>query len=208
MSTRMAAAARREALIDVACGTFARSSYRGTTTKAIAAEAGVTEPILYRHFPSKRDLYLACLDAAWARVQALWETALADEPDPGAWLQAMGVAYLAAKDKRTRLVDLWIQALSEASDDPVIRRSLRRQIREVHEYVQDVIERAQAAGGIISERDPSAEAWVFISIGLLGTIDRRLSMLDGELTRIVASRRAWMTGVAPAAPRTQAKTTG
>jgi len=194
MSVRMAAPARREALIDTACGVFARSSYRGTTTKAIAAEAGVTEPILYRHFPSKRDLYLACLNAAWARVQALWEKALAGEPDPGSWLQAMGVAYLTAKDKRTRLVDLWIQALSEASDDPHIRRYLRRQIREVHDYVEDVISRSQAAGGFVRDRDPSAEAWVFISIGLLGTIDRRLSMLNGELGRIVAARRRWMTG--------------
>jgi TetR/AcrR family transcriptional regulator len=208
MSTRMAAAARREALIDVACGTFARSSYRGTTTKAIAAEAGVTEPILYRHFPSKRHLYLACLDAAWARVQALWELALAEEPDPGGWLQAMGVAYLTAKDKRTRLVDLWIQALSEASDDPVIRRSLRRQIRGVHGYVQDVIVRAQQAGAVISERDPAAEAWIFMSIGLLGTIDRRLGMLEGELVRIVAARRTWMTGRAPADPPAEAKTAG
>jgi AcrR family transcriptional regulator len=194
MSVRMTGPARREALIDTACCVFARSSYRGTTTKAIAAEAGVTEPILYRHFPSKRDLYLACLDAAWARVQALWEKALAAEPDPGGWLQAIGLAYLSTKDKRARLVDLWIQALSEASDDPHIRRYLRRQVREVHEYVADVIRRSQAAGGVVPDRDPSAEAWVFMSIGLLGTIDRRLSMLDGELGRIVAARRSWMTG--------------
>ena len=137
----------------------------------------MTEPILYRHFPSKRHLYLACLDAAWTRVQVLWDKALADEPDPAGWLQAMGVAYLTAKDKRARLVDLWIQALSETSDDPHIRRYLRRQIREVHDYVMDVIVRAQEAGAIIAGRDPSAEAWVFISIGLLGTIDRRLGML-------------------------------
>lgn len=194
MSARMTAPARREAMIEIACGVFARSSYRGTTTKAICSEAGVSEPILYRHFPSKCDLYLACLDAAWTRVQALWAKALDEEPDPTAWLQAMGAAYLTAKDKRARLVDLWIQALSEASDDPHIRRYLRRQIREVHDYVVEVIRGSQAAGGIIADRDPSAEAWVFISIGLLGTIDRRLSMLDGELGRIVAARRTWMTG--------------
>jgi hypothetical protein len=101
---------------------------------------------------------------------------------------------LSAKDKRARLVDLWIQALSEASDDPQIRRYMRRQVREVHDYVADVIKRSQRAGGVVPERDASAEAWIFLSIGLLGTIDRRLSMLDGELARIIASRRSWMTG--------------
>ena len=193
-ATRMPATDRRAAVLDCACGVFARGSYRGTTTKDIAAEAGITEPILYRHFPSKLDLYLACLDEAWARVQALWGKALAAEPDPSRWLQAIGLAYLSARDTRARLVDLWIQALTEASDDPEIRRYLRRQIREVHDYVQRVIERAQEAGGILAERDAAAEAWVFISIGLLGTIDRRLSLLDGELERIVAQRRLWMTG--------------
>jgi AcrR family transcriptional regulator len=190
----MCAADRRAALLDSACVVFARGSYRGTTTKEIAAEAGVTEPILYRHFPSKRDLYLACLDEAWARVQELWEKAIEDEPDSSRWLLAVGLAYLSARDTRARLVDFWIQALTEASEDPEIRRYLRRQIREVHDYVQRLIERAQEEGGILAERDAAAEAWIFISIGLLGTIDRRLSLLDGELDLIVAQRRLWMTG--------------
>jgi AcrR family transcriptional regulator len=193
----MPAVERRAALLETACGVFARGSYRGTTTKDIAHEAGITEPILYRHFPSKRDLYLACLDEAWARVQALWDKALAAEPDPSGWLQAIGLAYLSARDKRARLVDFWIQALTEASDDPHIRRYLRRQIRDVHDFVERVIARAQAAGGVLPDRDASAEAWIFIAIGLLGTIDRRLSLLDGELARIVASRRRWMTGREP-----------
>jgi TetR/AcrR family transcriptional regulator len=199
MSTRMSAAERRTALIDAALDMFTRGSYRGTTTKEIACEAGITEPILYRHFESKRDLYLAALDASWARVRAMWEKAIAAEPDPSGWLQAMGLAYLAAKDKRARLVDLWIQgALSEASEDTHVRRYLRRQIREVHDYVRDVIVRSQEAGGVLPERDASAEAWVFMAIGLLGTIDRRLSLLDGELGRIIAARRLWMTGRPPA----------
>src|SRR5918912_318323 len=139
---RLPAAERRRALVDTALRVFAEGSYRGTTTKEIALEAGISEPILYRHFASKRDLYLACLDEAWSRVQALWEAAVAGEPDPGSWLPAMGRAYLEAKDKRARLADLWIQALTEASDDAEIRRSLRRQIRDVHHYVRRLIERA------------------------------------------------------------------
>ena len=117
-----------------------------------------------------------------------------NEPAPGAWLPAIGLAYLTAQDKRARLADLWIQALTEASDDAEIRRYLRRQIRDDHEHVRRLIERAQEAGGVLPERDAAAEAWIFISIGLLGTIDRRLNLLEGELDRIIASRRLWMTG--------------
>jgi hypothetical protein len=58
-----------------------------------------------------------------------------------------------------------------------------------------VIRRAQAAGGLVAERDAEAEAWIFISLGLLTTIDRRLGNLVGdEFENIVDSRRAWMTG--------------
>jgi TetR/AcrR family transcriptional regulator len=193
-SPRMSADDRRAALLDCACGVFARGSYRGTTTKEIAQEAGISEPILYRHFDSKLDLYLACVDEAWSRVQALWERTVQTTSDSSRWLGEMGVAYLTTKDKRARLVDLWIQALTEASEDPQIKRYLKRQIRAVHTYVRDVIAGAQELGGVLPERDPDAEAWVFISIGLLGTIDRRLSLLDGELDQIIAARRLWMTG--------------
>ena len=58
--------------------------YRGATTAEIAREAGVTEPILYRHFASKQALYLACIETAWQRVRAAWDEAVANEPDPHA----------------------------------------------------------------------------------------------------------------------------
>ena len=93
------------------------------------------------------------------------------------------------------LIDLWIQALTEAADDPEIRRALSHQVREVHEFVADVIRRSQEAGGIVAGRDADAEAWIFISLGLLSTIDHRLGSIVGdEFADIVASRREWMTG--------------
>jgi AcrR family transcriptional regulator len=187
---------RRAAVVETACRIFARRSYHGSTTAQIARETGVTEPVLYRHFASKRELYLACLDAVWERVHALWEKALQREPDPANALKALGKAYLEERGAgRVVLVDLWIQALTEAADDPEIRRALRAQVREVHDFVAGVIRRAQEAGGVIADRDPDAEAWIFISLGLLTTIDRRLSNIVGdEFEAIVASRRAWMTG--------------
>jgi AcrR family transcriptional regulator len=198
MSTRLPAAERRAAVVEAACRIFAKGSYRGSTTAQIARELGVTEPVLYRHFASKRELYLACLDDVWERVRELWERALAREPDPSNWIKAIGKAYLEARaSARIVLVDLWIQALTEAADDPEIRRALREQVREVHEFVADTIRRAQEQGGILASRDADAEAWIFISLGLLSTIDHRLgNIVGGEFDDIVASRREWMTGKA------------
>jgi AcrR family transcriptional regulator len=187
---RLRAEERRQAVLDTACHVFFKSSYRGATTAEIAREAGITEPILYRHFGSKRDLYLACLDEAWGSFRDLAVQALTD--DPGRCLGAIADAYMAKKSK-LRLVDLWIQALSEASDDAVIAKAVRGQIREVHDFFADVIRHGQEAGVIQPDRDPVAEAWIFVAGGLLATLDHRLGgLLGGDLERVRASRRAWM----------------
>jgi AcrR family transcriptional regulator len=193
--SRLSAEERRATVLECACQIFAKGTYHGSTTAEIARTAGVTEPILYRHFASKRDLYLSCLDAAWEECRAMWEEAIAEESDSALWVGAMGQSYLAAKDKRGQVATLWMQALTEASDDPEIRRFIRRHMREVHAYVADVMRRAQAAGGILPERDVDAEAWLFISIGLLSTVSRRVGgMVEDDLEKIFASRRQWMTG--------------
>jgi AcrR family transcriptional regulator len=60
---RMRAAERRAQLLDVARRVFGTSGFHAVSMEEVAKEAGVTKPILYDHFPSKKDLYLALLDA-------------------------------------------------------------------------------------------------------------------------------------------------
>ncbi|TMK72839.1 MAG: TetR/AcrR family transcriptional regulator [Actinobacteria bacterium] len=194
--TRLSAHARRQALVDTALVVFAEGSYRGTTTAEIARKAGVSEPILYRHFASKRDLYLSCIEEAWRRLRTRWEELLAAEPDPAQWLSVMARSYICLRDAKPGAVsDLWMQAVVEAGDDPEVRKFLKRHMREVHDYMADVIREVQAAGVINSDRDPDAEAWISLAGGLLGTIGRRVGLLkDPDFESIRASRREWMTG--------------
>jgi len=187
---RLTAEARRQAVLDTACRVFSRSSYRGATTAEIAREAGISEPILYRHFGSKRDLYLACLDEAWRSFRAICEDAIA--ADPAKCLGAIADAYM-AKGKKIRVIDLWIQALNEASEDKVIAAAVRKQIRDVHDFFADVIRDGQHRGVVHADRDPVAEAWIFVAGGLLATIDSRLGGLLGhDLLAVRAARREWL----------------
>src|SRR6478672_2953365 len=196
MATRLPAEQRKAAVLDSACGIFSSGSYRGTTTGQASRLAGVTEPVLYRHFASKRDLYLAVLEESWRRLRLLWEAAVEAETDPRLWVGAMGHAYFEAKDPKLRCADLWVQALTEASDDPEIRKFLKRQMREVHNYVADVIRRSQEAGGVLPDREASAEAWIFLAIGLLGTVGRRVGgLIQEDFPTIISERRRWMTGI-------------
>jgi AcrR family transcriptional regulator len=59
---RLPVAERRALIVEAAGRMFGERGYEGTRLDEIAAAAGVTKPIVYRHFDSKRDLYLALLD--------------------------------------------------------------------------------------------------------------------------------------------------
>jgi TetR/AcrR family transcriptional regulator len=60
---RMHGTDRRQQLIETALDVFSRKGFDGATTKEIAVEAGVTEAIIFRHFPNKQALYTAVVQA-------------------------------------------------------------------------------------------------------------------------------------------------
>ena len=195
-SGRLPAAERRAGLVDAALRVFAEGSYDGATTAEIARAAGVSEPILYRHFGSKRDLYVACLDEMWLRLRGAVEEIVAAEPDPREWPFAMPKAIARLRGEGIHPNQLWIQALSQASEDPDLRRLVRKHVREVHDFVADLYRRAQAEGGVADNLDPNAEAWVGLGIGLLRSVQ---DSLGGLLTQedfeaiLQARRRSLLT---------------
>jgi AcrR family transcriptional regulator len=192
---RMAAADRRRHLVETAIRAFTEGSYRGTTTAEIARAAGVSEPILYRHFASKRDLYLAALEHVWAKTRETWARALDESPDACAAIEAIGKGHVSVRSPRLQLAELWVQALGEASEDSELRRHLRRHMREVHDFVADLVRRGQAQGAIAAERDADSEAWIMLAGGILGMVGRRVGLLDdGELAAIRSARLAWLRG--------------
>jgi TetR/AcrR family transcriptional regulator len=192
---RMRAEDRRAAVLETACKVFSRGTYHGTTTAEIARAAGVSEPILYRHFPSKRELYLACIEETWRRTRSRWDEAIAAEPDPAEWVAAMGRAFHEWKEQRALVSNLWLQAIAEASEDPKIRAYMRGHIRKVHAFVADVVRRSQAEGGIKRERDADAEAWIFLGVGLIAAAGLRLGgLVEEDLGAIRESRRRWLAG--------------
>src|SRR3954454_24814640 len=89
---RRSAEERREEIVEVALRHFAEGGYHGTSTEAIAREAGISQPYLFRLFRTKRDLFVACVGRCYAMVSAVFEDAAAGAP-PEERLQAMGNAY-------------------------------------------------------------------------------------------------------------------
>ena len=191
-SRRLPAAERRSAIVRAALRVFSSASYAAATTAEIARAARVSEPVLYRHFASKRDLWLACLDAAWEETRVTLETKVAlfsgDAPSEGQqspW-------------RSPTMPNLWIQGLTEAGEDPVVRRAIRRHMREVHDVVAAALRAGQARGVVPADRDADAEAWVFIGGGLLRSVADRLGgiLTATDLEAITRERLRWLTGSA------------
>ena len=190
---RLSAADRRQAILGAALKVFSERSYAGATTAQIAREAGISEPILYRHFGSKKELYFACLDEVWSDLRdSLLERM--DELGPiEAWRE---LAPTTMKRLKAVVPNLWMQAVTEAGNDPEIRRFVRKHMREVHDFFAELLGRLQEAGGIPADRDPNAEAWIFVAGSLLASFADRLGGLlsDDDFAAIKAQRWRWLSG--------------
>jgi AcrR family transcriptional regulator len=92
--TRLSSEERRASIVEAACKLFADKGFRGTTTRELAAAVGVSEPILYEHFKTKRDLYSAIIESKARQglesVQAIADRYAGSDDDNG-FFKALGM---------------------------------------------------------------------------------------------------------------------
>lgn len=93
MAPRLPAAQRRRQLLDVALGVFATAGFDGASMADVAAAAGVTKPVLYQHFRSKRELYLQLLDDVGSQLDEAIAKATAEAEGPRQQVEAGFAAY-------------------------------------------------------------------------------------------------------------------
>ena len=87
---RMTADARREVIEAAATAVFAEHGYQGASMDEIARRAGISPPIVYDHFASKRELHRRLLERHFAELRGVWRENLpGDEPVPRRWERAI-----------------------------------------------------------------------------------------------------------------------
>lgn len=192
---RLPAAERREALVETATRMFAERGYRCTTTAEIAAEARVSEPILYRHFPSKAELFIACIESAWQEMEGRWTAAVEEVPDGVQLLELFLQAQSELRKTKPQLVGLLVQGLADAPQDPAIQAYMRKHVRRVHGLMTTIFTAVQEGGGLAPDRDPAAEAWTHMGLSFVSMLAGRLGvMTDADVEQAIAQRKRWLTG--------------
>lgn len=129
----MSAQQRREQVVGAALAEFASRGFDGTSTEDIARRAGISQPYLFRLFPTKKDLFIAAVTRGFARVAETFERA-ADGLTGEEAMNAMGEAYGALLSDRDLLM-CQLHAYA-ASDDPVVREATRAGFRRLWRLVE------------------------------------------------------------------------
>lgn len=178
---RLSAEERRAQILRCATTVFARSNYRVAGMAEIAKEAGISEPTVYKHFASKKQLFLTILDRVGESTLRHWQGLAADSPDPLTLLRRIGLSQYEIVLARPDTLKLQFQALSEV-EDPEIKETLRRHFASYAQFLSGIIVRGKDNGQFAADLDVMVAAWQLISIGFTLNLTSLLGF-DQELGR-------------------------
>jgi AcrR family transcriptional regulator len=158
---------RRAQLLDVARRVFGNSGFHAVSMETVAKEAGVTKPILYDHFPSKKHLYLALIDADLAVLHDEVRGALESPTGNRERIRASFQAYFDFVDEHAEGFRLLMQETVGAEDE------FRNRVSEVRDQilgeVADLIVRESK--GLLDREH--AEIVALALIGMVETVAQR-----------------------------------
>jgi AcrR family transcriptional regulator len=162
---RMRKAERKRQLLAHAKQLFVTHGYQETTTEKIAQAAGVTEPVLYRHFASKKALFLEVLQEIREATLGRWHADTAGVTDPLAKLHAIADLYLGSTREHALEFRIMHRTLIETADEE-IASLLRDFYLDSERLLAQVIREGQHSGVFRRNLDPRVGAWELIRTAL------------------------------------------
>jgi AcrR family transcriptional regulator len=155
----MDAAARRQQLLEAAARCFAEFGYRGTTTASLAQAAGVSEPLLYRHFANKRELFIALVQSVGEEVIDVWQQAITPIHSPLERLRVLLYHNPATRASRTEQIYRIIFHASTEFSEREIQEAIRHHYEQYVAFLSKIVSDAQAAGQVRADCTASELAW-------------------------------------------------
>jgi AcrR family transcriptional regulator len=173
---RLPAIERRALILEVARTLFARNGFQGTGTTEIAAAAGCSEPIIYKHFASKQALFAAALEECALEVRGMLDETLEEHRDP---LEAYATfaRRLVSEPRFIEITRLRTLALSLVHE-PVIHEALLHVSEMMRGRWTAILEEGQRQGTVRS--DIVAEHVCLLGLGISLTAGY-LQALGGEV---------------------------
>ena len=137
VSTRQTADERRISVLAAAITEFAKAGYSGTSTDAIAARAGISQPYLFRLFGTKKDLFIATYEQVGGRIVKEL-TRAAEGLEGNEALHAMGMTYVQLMQDPDML-RLQMHGYAAATGDADIAAACRNTFEVLWHLVHDTL---------------------------------------------------------------------
>jgi AcrR family transcriptional regulator len=194
--TRMRGEERRELILQSARRVFARSTYAEASTGELARESGVTEPMLYKHFGSKKGLFLAVLQRFCTQSLGLLQERIERRAEKSVLdaLEHVVDDYQATIRADPEIQRILFQAVAE-SGDPDIANRVSSHNRAVYRMIFQLVGRAQQEGYLDSTISPDAAVWGYMSVilasqyGIMLNLSSEIARVRDEMSRI------WLRGL-------------
>jgi AcrR family transcriptional regulator len=178
---RISAGDRRAMIVTAATGVFGEKGYAAAGVADIARAAGVSERLLYKHFPAgKRELFHAAIERVTEMVVERYRRA---PVGAAAALRQLYAGRFAPPGAPGALRPLLLMRAHIGADDPETRQVLRASSDRVQAAVEDYLIGQQQRGAIRPELDPKALAWIWTAI-LRGRDHRQAVLPPDELTAV------------------------
>jgi AcrR family transcriptional regulator len=162
---RLKAPERREQLIEVATRQFAKHGYDATTTAAIAEAAGVTEPILYRHFKSKQEMFVAIVKAVSEQTMRHWQELIADTSDPAQQIRKISAEMPEHMEHLADAYHVLHGALATSRDRKVLA-VIKDHYETIERFFGRIVREGQKDGTFRKDVHPRTAAWQLIMTGV------------------------------------------
>jgi AcrR family transcriptional regulator len=165
VNVRLPARERRRQLLDVALGVFATDGFHSTSMNDVAEAAGVTKPVLYQHFTSKRQLYLELLEDVGTRLGEQIAEATAAAGSPHQQVEAGFAAYFHFVDRYRSAYQLLFGGGSRRDPEfaDAVRRVEEHLATSIAELIQadiDADHRRTLAFGLVGMAEGTSRLWV------------------------------------------------
>ena len=124
-------------VLEAATLEFARAGFHGASTDAIARQAGISQPYLFRLFGSKKELFIAVIEDCYSRMLASFRAAAAGTSGAEA-LVSIGEAYAQSLEEDRTILQGQLQAYAASVEDDEIRQATARGFGRLVDYVEAV----------------------------------------------------------------------
>jgi AcrR family transcriptional regulator len=186
--TRLPGQERKKLILRCAVTVFARSNFRAAKVAEIAREAGVSEAMLYKHFPSKKAIFLEVLEHMSRRILVFWEEIARQEPDALEVLRKMCLVYYERMVRHPQELKVQFQAVSEVDDEEIAKR-LQKDHRSYLSFIRKVLRRGVKEGVIRPDVPVAAMAFLFNGGGIMMNMMRLLGF-EKEFNQAVVKQLA------------------